>query len=444
MRLTGIVDAPCAPAATKGAALRPVSSAWFDPSHNGEGWFLEELGDGRINMYWFTYDDKGNAAWVTGVGMRDGDRIVFADVLLVTGPVFGDDFDPAAVTLVPWGTVIFELLGCDQARLEYESLLPGFGSGALDPVRLTHLDGVVCEDFPSAPLTAGTWREIAASPTARSEVTAAVLDGIVYLSGGFGGPTRLESYDVASDRWTVHPDMPHGKNHHMAVAHQAEIYVFGGYADSSFSLTPSVFVYNPIDMQWRRLSDMIQPKAAANVALSLGDHIYLLGGTGFVPQRYDPLTDTYTFLPRPANNARDHSTSVVFRNELWLLGGRGPQGESASVEIFDPVAETWRSAPGMTMQRSGFGAAAVQGQIMVGGGELLSGGQGLTLRSFEIFVPSRNAFVRGPDLPIALHGFVAAAVDDRLLVLGGSRQAGSVSAAGRNFVYEPAIENTAR
>ncbi len=439
VRLTGIADAPCTQPARKGVELRPVSSAWFDPSHNGEGWFLEELGDGRVNLYWFTYDENGNPAWLTGVGERTGDRIVFSDVFLVTGPAFGEDFDPDAVTLTPWGTVIFDLLECNLARLEYESLLPGFGAGALDPVRLTLLDGVDCQDFPSAPLTAGIWREIAPSPTPRSEVTAAVLDGIVYLSGGFGGPNVLESYDLTTDQWTAHPNMPEGKNHHMAVAHEGEIYVFGGYADSSFSLTASVFVYNPVTRQWRRLSDMSQPKAAANVALSLGDHVYLIGGTGFVPQRYDPATDSYTFLPRPADNARDHSSSVVFGNELWLLGGRSNQtGATVTVEVFDPVAETWRGAPNMTMQRSGFGAAVVQGQIMAVGGEVLSAGQGLTLDSFEVFAPSRNAFVRGPDLPIALHGIVAVEVDDRLLVLGGSRQAGQVNAAGRYFLYEPA------
>lgn len=437
IRLTGIGEAPC-PAA-KGAVSRPVSSAWFDPTHNGEGWFLEELGDGRVNMYWFTYDENGNAAWVTGVGMRDGDRITFNDVFLVTGPAFGEGFDPDAVMLEPWGTVTFELLECNRARLEYDSALPGFGEGSLDPVRLTLLDRVTCEDpDPDAPLTGGTWREIAPSLFPRSEVTAAVLDGIVYLSGGFGGPRVLESYDLATDQWMTHPAMPEGKNHHMAVAHQGQIYVFGGLIESTFNQTRSVFVYNPGTHQWRRLADMPQTKGAANVALSFGQHIYLIGGAGSAPigLRYDPLSDSYTALPEPGETRRNHSTAALFQNELWLLGGRSSQGNIVSVEIFDPVAGSWRTAPDMLEGRSGFGAAAVQGQLMVVGGEALNTGQ--TLRSLEIYVPSRNQFVPGPDMPIRLHGTVAVEVDGRLLVLGGSEFAGEVTAAGRNYLYEPA------
>ncbi len=436
VRLTGIGDAPC-PAA-KGGASRPVSSAWFDPSHNGEGWFLEELGDGRVNMYWFTYDANGNAAWVTGVGMRDGDWIVFDDVFLVTGPAFGEDFDPDAVTLEPWGTVTFELLECNLARLEYDSVLPGFGEGSLDPVRLTLLDRVTCEDAdPNAPLTGGTWREIAPSFFPRSEVTAAVLDGIVYLSGGFGGPRVLESYDLATDQWTTHPAMPEGKNHHMAVGHQGQIYVFGGLSESTFSQTRSAFAYNPATMQWRQIADLPQTKAAANVALSFGSHIYLLGGTGSAPTlRYDPASDSYATLPQSTETRRNHSSAAVFGDELWLLGGRGTQGNVVSVEIFDPLAGTWRNGPDMLEGRSGFGAAAVQGQLMVVGGEALNTGQ--TLRSLEIYVPSRNQFVPGPDMPIRLHGIVAVEVDGKLLVLGGSEFAGEVTAAGRNYLYDPA------
>ena len=132
---------------------------------------------------------------------------------------------------------------------------------------------------------------------------------------------------------------------------------------------------------------------------------------------------------------------MLFDGEIWLLGGRNVQvSEVAAVEIFDPVSKTWRNGPSLTESRSGFGAAVVQGQIMVAGGELISGGNlGLTLDSFEVYAPSRGQFVRGPDMPAPLHGVALVSIDDKLLVLGGANVAGSIAPAGQYFLYEPAI-----
>ena len=57
---------------------------------------------------------------------------------------------------------------------------------------------------------------------------------------------------------------------------------------------------------------------------------------------------------------------------------------------------------------------------------------------------SRGVFLRGPDMPVALHGILALSVENRSLVLGGTTQAGSVTAAGRSFIYEPAAPPSGR
>ncbi len=121
-----------------------VSGTWFDPSHNGEGFTIHVLPDGRVIMYWYTFDSEGNQFWLIGVGTVGADnRIVFNNVRTSSGGRFGNDFDPDDVAPSPWGTVVFEL-GCDSGTVTYDSSDPEFGSGTLNLVKLTNIAGIAC------------------------------------------------------------------------------------------------------------------------------------------------------------------------------------------------------------------------------------------------------------------------------------------------------------
>ncbi len=121
-----------------------VSGTWFDPSRNSEGFTIHVLPDGRVIMYWYTFDTTGNQLWLIGVGTVDaGNRIVIDNVRTSSGGRFGNDFDPDDVTPTPWGTVTFEL-GCDSGTMMYNSTDPEFGSGTLNLIKLTNIAGVSC------------------------------------------------------------------------------------------------------------------------------------------------------------------------------------------------------------------------------------------------------------------------------------------------------------
>jgi hypothetical protein len=121
-----------------------LSGSWYDPSHNGEGWLVEILSENAALIYWFTYDGQGNQVWLFGVATIDG-KTMTADMLITGGPVFGPDYDPADFSTIPWGTLVFTVEGCDEATASYVSLFDEFGSGALEPKRVTSLAGLGCE-----------------------------------------------------------------------------------------------------------------------------------------------------------------------------------------------------------------------------------------------------------------------------------------------------------
>jgi hypothetical protein len=120
-----------------------ISGAWYDPTHNGEGWLLEILGDGQALLAWFSYDPDGNQAWFINVGVVDGNTIMF-DLLIPSGTDFGPTFDPDEVDRPAWGTATFTFDSCNSGSMTYDSPLQGYGSGSLGLTRLTNLSGLEC------------------------------------------------------------------------------------------------------------------------------------------------------------------------------------------------------------------------------------------------------------------------------------------------------------
>lgn len=145
VRLITIDGLPCGSAPRSPRDDAPgISGQWNDPDSSGQGWFLQEVGDGRVFTAWFTYDAHGNQAWVVGEGRLEGRTLVFDSLVLTEGARFGSDFDPEAVERRDWGRLEFQFDDCNNARVEYQSILPDFGSGELDPQRLTGLDQLDC------------------------------------------------------------------------------------------------------------------------------------------------------------------------------------------------------------------------------------------------------------------------------------------------------------
>lgn len=125
------------------ASLDVFSGSWYDPSHDGEGWIVEVLDDDRALIYWFTYDQTGQQAWMIGLAERDGNSLV-ADLLQPSGAKFGNDFDPDAIQHSPWGTIRLTLNACNSASIDYSSELNAYGSGNLQAQRLVNIDGLNC------------------------------------------------------------------------------------------------------------------------------------------------------------------------------------------------------------------------------------------------------------------------------------------------------------
>ena len=105
---------------------------------------------------------------------------------------------------------------------------------------------------------ADSWQQLAAMPTARSSHAAAVVDGKIYVSGGSLDSCEhsdaLEAFDPVTNTWTTLASLSGGRAFHTSAAFNGKLCVFGGYSvDGRIDL---VEVYSPASNSWARAADM--------------------------------------------------------------------------------------------------------------------------------------------------------------------------------------------
>ncbi len=436
-RLTRIADTDCNAeprTQTNGAralaTLQAKSGAWYVPSRSGEGWLIEELPDGRGSVYWFTYDLEGQQAFVVGTGSRVGNRLEITDAVSTRGTRFGDAFNAAAVERIPWGSISIDFQSCSAARITFASTIPGYGSGTRDAVRLTDLASSTCLDRSPEVALNGAWVEEAAMPTpAQSEHATTVLDGQLYVLGGYGDPRGFKRFDPASNAWARLADLPGGRDHLAAFAIEGGVYMVGGEPNTGGDGLTAAFRYDVARNLW---------EARPEIGTIFGSHAAVLNGMAYIGeqdgtlQEYDPRNRVVRRLKAdPAGRARDHSQVVAFDGEIWIISGRSP--ETTSVVIYDPAREQWRVGPSLQRARGGFAAAVLGHQIIVAGGEIVNGALRLE-GSVEVFTAGGDGWKFAQPLPVPVHGVSGGVVNGRFYVVSGSTQAGQTfGATGRVF-----------
>lgn len=115
---------------------------WYDLTHDGEGYVVEVLPNGQILIYWFTYDNDGNPAWmigtINGPTLQDGAPVPMD---LTEGGNFGVGFDPDNVIVTGNGTAIIQLRCDGESSSEYTGGNSRFPAVTLNLQRLaTYID----------------------------------------------------------------------------------------------------------------------------------------------------------------------------------------------------------------------------------------------------------------------------------------------------------------
>ena len=289
---------------------------------------------------------------------------------------------------------------------------------------------------PSPALGAG-WELLPPTPTARTEVAVAALEGKIYLMGGFGEEgisSRVDVYDTATGRWSEAAPLPDTLHHAAAAALEGFIYVVGGFNNALWSPVNTLYRYDPRTDTWTARAPMPTERGALAAAVVDGK-LYAMGGAARKMFRlknvaanevYDPVTNRWSSrasLPTP----RDHFTLSAVGGKLFAIGGRIDVDYNRNLnvnEMYDPETDRWQTRAPLPTPRSGITSQVLNGKIHVFGGE---SGQG-TFAQNEAYDPLTNRWTTHPPMPHPCHGLGSAVVDGRIhLLTGGPRPGGGGS-----------------
>src|SRR3989344_9655267 len=102
---------------------------------------------------------------------------------------------------------------------------------------------------------------------------------------------------------------------------------------------------------------------------------------------------------------------------LYVFGGAGEKDVSSDVFAYFPKSNEWKKMKDMPTAREHFGAAAIGDKIYVVGGRKKSVTKNLD--DLEIYFPEKNIWAIGTPMPSRRGGIAVASLHDTLYVFGG-------------------------
>jgi N-acetylneuraminic acid mutarotase len=294
------------------------------------------------------------------------------------------------------------------------------------------------------------WFTMAPMPTARIALAVAAVNGKIYAIGGFsnqGVVNTVEVFDPAAfngiGSWSPTPAMPTAR-HGLAVAVvNGKIYAIGGQGSSS--LTNVVEVYDPNSNSWSTTVTIVNlrdgtlldvPLAlmptvrVAFAAAAVNGKIYAIGGGGAdigglnTVEVYDPISNSWgTAASMPTR--RTWVAAAVVNGKIYAMGGRNSSGVTNTVEVYDPISNSWSTAASMPTPRERLAAAAVNGKIYAIGGVV---GAGTGLNTVEVYDPISNSWSTAASMPAARDTLAAGDVNGLIYAVGGYHDPSFVNA----------------
>ncbi|OBF88006.1 protein kinase [Mycobacterium sp. 852002-51163_SCH5372311] len=270
---------------------------------------------------------------------------------------------------------------------------------------------------------ASQWRSLPDAPTARLMMAWAVLNDKIWIMGGLrnGVPLQtVESYDPKTGVWQPGPPLPIPLHHAAAATYRGEVVVLGGESEKNIGNgTNKVFALR--GNNWVELPSLKHARVAPAAAV-VGDKLVAVGGQS--AKQLVPQTEVFdgsswkdaADMPTP----REHLAAVSDGTYLYAIGGRflSASKNTAALEQFDPASGKWTKLVGMPTPRGSYGAAYIDGRIVVVGGEEPT----QVVNVVEMYDIADKKWSTLTPMPTSRHAEVVATVGNTVYVIGGANR----------------------
>lgn len=228
-----------------------------------------------------------------------------------------------------------------------------------------------------------TWTSLASKPTPVTDVSAALINGLIYIPGGRNGlsdneiTAQLEIYNPVLDQWHIGAALPFPVSAYALQAFEGRLYLFGGWNGESYLST--VLVYDPALDRWQERSPMPTARAFGGAASADGK-IFVIGGQAgdspldvneiYAPARDNGQDSTPWEIGFPIPVARQGFQVVTIADTVYVLGGLSPASSNYGM-IYIPQSNTWQSLEASPqLLGSSFGLASIGPKLYIVGGEV--------------------------------------------------------------------------
>lgn len=212
--------------------------------------------------------------------------------------------------------------------------------------------------------------------SARYNAAAVVYNGDIVLMGGNDtlgtALKKVEVFDLSENRWESFDNMENEREGLAAVVLEGKLYVMGG-SNLNEEILDSVEYFDSEDEKWELSTDWdLDVPRASFAAVALGDFAYSFGGySSFGPigltQKYH-MTDG-VIQQAPFSPARGGLSATHFDDAIYLMGGRKSNNQIVSnVDRFLPDEDRWETVTPLKVARENFAAVTINDAIYVFGG----------------------------------------------------------------------------
>ncbi|MCH8196586.1 MAG: hypothetical protein IH904_00755 [Proteobacteria bacterium] len=253
-----------------------------------------------------------------------------------------------------------------------------------------------------------TWDTTKAPPPTLRGGKGGVIDGKLYVVGGcLGSDCRiginniLEMYDPATDTWATLAPMPTARAKLATAVIDGKLFVVGGFpaCPPCVPQFATLEVYDPATDTWDTTRAPMPTPREGMKAAAIDGKLHVVGGflrpsdvsTGIL-EVYDPATDTWDTTKAPMPTDRDEHAVDVIAGQLYAVGGNSTSagGIVATLEVYDPPTDSWTTRDPMPTARWQLAVGVINGKLYaVGGGGCCS------------LTPVLEVFTPGPDVEVA-------------------------------------------
>lgn len=278
--------------------------------------------------------------------------------------------------------------------------------------------------FTGQAFAAEEWITKAPMPTARFDLHAAPIGGLLYVAGGHDGSAatnKLEVYNPATNAWAAKAPMLGAVYMGSAGVIDNRLYVAGGWNWPISAIpTRGLQIYDPATDSWSNGADM-PILSGCSVAGAVDRKLYVLtacdGFSGFRKylHAYDPDSNTWVEKAQ-APNIHAEGAGGVINGKFYVVGGFDGSSVSAALDVYDPATDTWTAKAPMPNARRSMTAGVINGKLYVVGGSDITG----TYAVLDVYDPATNTWATSTPMLTARSSLAAGVINAKLYAAGGS------------------------